>query len=86
MGIPHWTLVYGAARPSQRLYLVNNGPWHYLAGVRHAATRNGCDDKLDAAFAKNDFAIAREPDCSAKNEVDSQATGENRTNVMTKHE
>jgi 4-alpha-glucanotransferase len=47
-------------------------------------SRHGRDDELDAAFAKNDFAIAREPECSAKNEVDSQATGAKRTNVMTK--
>src|SRR5207244_10507175 len=42
-------------------------------------SRHGCDDELDAAFAKNHFAIAGEPKCSAKNEIDSAATGEERT-------
>jgi hypothetical protein len=48
-GCGHWAVVYGAARPGRRLYLVNDGVGSFVAGLRTAKMMdrwNGSSDAL----------------------------------------
>jgi hypothetical protein len=48
-GCGHWAVVYGAARPGRRLYLVNDGVQSFFGGVRVSEIIDrwdGCADAL----------------------------------------